>query len=39
MGKEVGLNRINQLPKVECILIDDQGNIFTSSNIEINTKS
>ncbi|WP_228482367.1 MULTISPECIES: FAD:protein FMN transferase [Mesonia] len=38
MGKEVGLNRINQLPKIECILIDDQGNIFTSNNIEINTK-
>ena len=35
MGKEVGLNRINQLPKVECIIIDDKGNIITSKNIEI----
>ena len=35
MGIEVGLNRINQLPKVECIIIDDKGNIITSKNIEI----
>lgn len=35
MGKEVGLNRINQLPKIECIIIDDKGNIFTSKNIKI----
>jgi len=35
MGKEVGLNRIEQLPKVECIIIDDKGNITTSKNIEI----
>ena len=35
MGKEVGLNRINQLPNIECIIIDDTGNIFTSDNIEI----
>ncbi|NAS30227.1 FAD:protein FMN transferase [Flavobacteriaceae bacterium R38] len=36
MGKEVGLNRINQLPKIECIIIDDKGNIITSDNIKIN---
>jgi thiamine biosynthesis lipoprotein len=35
MGKEAGLDRINQLPKIECIIIDDQGNITTSKNIEI----
>lgn len=35
MGIEVGLNRINQLPKVECIIIDEKGNIITSKNIEI----
>ncbi len=35
MGKEVGLNRINQLPKVECIIIDEHGNVFTSNNIKI----
>ncbi len=35
MGKEVGLNRINQMPQIECIIIDDQGNISTSEHIEI----
>lgn len=35
MGKEVGLNRIEQLPKVECIIIDAEGNITTSKNIKI----
>lgn len=35
MGQEVGLDRINQLPQVECIIIDDEGNIIKSKNIEI----
>ena len=35
MGKEVGLDRINQLPKIECIIIDDEGNILKSKNIKI----
>lgn len=35
MGIEVGLNRINQLPKIECIIVDEEGNIFKSNNIEI----
>ncbi|MDO6807547.1 FAD:protein FMN transferase [Zobellia galactanivorans] len=35
MGKEVGLNRINQIPNVECILIDGKGKIHTSDKIEI----
>ncbi|PTM03848.1 MAG: thiamine biosynthesis protein ApbE [Bacteroidetes bacterium] len=35
MGTEVGLDRINQLPQIECIIIDAEGNIFTSQNIEI----
>ncbi|WP_405413881.1 FAD:protein FMN transferase [Maribacter sp. Asnod1-A12] len=35
MGIEVGLNRIKQLPQVECIIIDEKGNIITSKNIEI----
>ncbi|MAQ74796.1 MAG: thiamine biosynthesis protein ApbE [Aquimarina sp.] len=35
MGKEVGLNRINQLPKIECIIIDDKGEVHTSKNIKI----
>lgn len=35
MGIEVGLDRINQLPKIECIIIDDKGNIHKSENIKI----
>ncbi len=35
MGKEIGINRINQLPNVECIIIDDLGNIHKSNNIKI----
>ncbi|MBQ4915441.1 FAD:protein FMN transferase [Maribacter sp. MMG018] len=35
MGKEIGLDRIDQLPKIECIIIDDKGNISKSKNIEI----
>jgi thiamine biosynthesis lipoprotein len=35
MGKEAGLDRVNQLPKIECIIIDDKGNITKSKNIEI----
>lgn len=35
MGKDVGLNRIEQLSKVECIIIDAEGNIITSKNIKI----
>jgi len=36
MGTEVGINRINQLPNIECVIIDDDGNIHTSKNININ---
>lgn len=35
MGKDTGLDRINQLPNIECIIIDDKGNIIKSKNIEI----
>lgn len=35
MGKEVGLDRINQLPKIECIIIDEEGNISKSKNTKI----
>jgi thiamine biosynthesis lipoprotein len=35
MGIEVGLNRVNQLPNIECIIIDDTGKIFTSDNVKI----
>jgi thiamine biosynthesis lipoprotein len=36
MGTEVGLNRINQLPNIECVIIDDKGKIHTSKHIDIN---
>ena len=36
MGIEIGLNRINQLPEVECIIIDENGKVFSSNNIKIN---
>ena len=35
MGIEVGINRINQLKGIECIVIDNQGNIHTSNNLNI----
>ncbi len=35
MGTEVGINRINQLPQIECVIIDDKGGIYTSKNIKI----
>ena len=38
MGIDAGLDRINQLPKTECIIIDDKGNIHKSNNIEIKSE-
>ncbi len=38
MGIETGINLINQLPKIECIIIDDAGSIQKSTNIEIDPK-
>lgn len=38
MGIETGLSRINQLPMIECIIVDDSGNLHISTNIEIDTK-
>ncbi|HHC80701.1 MAG TPA: FAD:protein FMN transferase [Flavobacteriia bacterium] len=35
MGIDIGINRINQIPNVECIIIDDKGNIHTSKHIDI----
>lgn len=35
MGKDVGLDRIEQLPQIDCIIIDDKGGIHTTSNIKI----
>lgn len=36
MGQTVGIDRINQIPLIECIIIDDKGIIHTSNNIKIN---
>ncbi len=38
LGKEVGIDRVNQLPGIECVLIDDQGRVYTSNNIKIEKK-
>jgi len=35
MGYDIGMNRINQLPNIECIIIDDNGNIHKSKGIHI----
>ena len=35
MGKEVGLDRINQLQNIECILVEESGAISTSKNIKL----
>lgn len=35
LGTEVGLDRINQLPNIECVIIADDGNLITSKNIKI----
>lgn len=36
LGVDVGLNLINQLEGIECIIIDDQGKIHMSKGIEVN---
>ncbi len=35
MGKEVGLDFINQLKGIECIIVDDIGKIHTSKDIKL----
>jgi len=35
MGVEVGLNLINQLQQVACVIVDDADQIYTSNNINI----
>ena len=37
MGIETGLDFVNQLPGIECVIVDDQGKIFTSENIKLNS--
>lgn len=38
MGIEIGLNRINQLAGIECIIVDDKGDIHTSKHIKIDNQ-
>jgi thiamine biosynthesis lipoprotein len=38
MGITAGIDRMNQLPNIECIIINDEGKIFTSANIKIENK-
>lgn len=37
MGIDAGLDRINQLPQIECIIVDETGQLHTSNHIKINT--
>jgi thiamine biosynthesis lipoprotein len=36
LGKEVGMDLINQLPGIECIMVDDLGKITVSNKIDLN---
>ena len=35
MGVEVGLDFVNQIKGLECIIVDDKGVIHTSKNIDL----
>lgn len=35
LGIEVGLDLVNQLKGIECIIVDDKGKIFTSKGIDV----
>lgn len=35
LGADVGMNLVNQLPGIGCIMVDDNGKIFTSKNIDL----
>lgn len=35
MGSDVGINIINQLPNIECIIVNEKGKITTSKNIKL----
>jgi thiamine biosynthesis lipoprotein len=37
MGAETGIDLINQLPGVECVLVDDEGKIQKSNNIKLDS--
>jgi FAD:protein FMN transferase len=35
MGKEAGMDLVNQLPGISCIMVDEAGNISASRNIDL----
>jgi FAD:protein FMN transferase len=35
MGVKVGLNMINQMQQMACIIIDDNNKMYTSNNINL----
>ncbi|WP_378185162.1 FAD:protein FMN transferase [Aquimarina sp. W85] len=35
MGVSLGVDRVDQLPGVECIIIDEKGSVITSKNLKI----
>ena len=37
MGKDTGLDFINQIKGVECIIVDENNNIITSKKIKLNS--
>jgi len=35
MGKDSGMNLVNQLPGISCIMVDEEGKVSTSKNIDL----
>jgi thiamine biosynthesis lipoprotein len=35
MGKDAGMDLVNQLPGIGCIMVDDEGKVSTSKNIDL----
>ena len=35
LGKDVGMDLVNQLPGISCIMVDDKGKIIASKNIDL----
>lgn len=35
MGIDAGIDRINQLPEIDCIIVDEKGKVHTSKNIKL----
>ena len=35
LGAKIGLDLVNQVKDVECIIIDDKDQVFTSNNIHL----